>query len=129
MNEQLVNIPPTPDQQEFIKNLMAFAKTGDGTLIGRAPLTDDEDKGRMLIATNYAKKMAVDMRLINPFAYADHPDNTIHVCARKITGLYHLSIDKTGTQIVVSDIDTPKANAYIVYVPHKEKLVSFLNIT
>ena len=58
MAEQLVNIPPTPDQREFIKKLMQFAKTGDGSLIGRPPLTDEEDRGRMLIATNYAKKMA-----------------------------------------------------------------------
>ena len=28
----LVNIPPTPDQQEFIKKLMEFAKTGDGDI-------------------------------------------------------------------------------------------------
>jgi N12 class adenine-specific DNA methylase len=54
--EQLVNIPPTPDQQEFTKKLMAFAKTGDAELIGRLPLTKEEDKGRMLIATNYAKR-------------------------------------------------------------------------
>src|SRR6266536_6593467 len=27
--EELVNIKPTEDQQKFIKNLMAFAKTGD----------------------------------------------------------------------------------------------------
>lgn len=51
---------------------MAFAKTGDATLIGRRPLTEDEDKGRMLIATNYAKKMAADMRLIDPYKYDDH---------------------------------------------------------
>ena len=67
LDEQLVNIPPTPDQQEFIKKLMAFAKTGDGELIGRLPLTKEEDKGRMLIATNYAKKMAADMRLDQSF--------------------------------------------------------------
>ena len=58
LHEQLINIPPTPDQQEFTKKLMAFAKTGDAELIGRLPLTKEEDKGRMLIATNYAKKMA-----------------------------------------------------------------------
>ena len=128
LNEQLVNIPPTPEQQVFIKNLMAFAKTGDGTLIGRMPLSADEDKGRMLIATNYAKKMAVDMRLINPFNYADHPENKVNICARKIAGLYQLSNDKKGTQIVFSDIGTPKPNAFNVYDALKEKLIADFSI-
>ena len=34
LSETLVNIHPTPDQQEFIKKLMKFAETGDATLIG-----------------------------------------------------------------------------------------------
>ncbi|ULT42555.1 hypothetical protein KRR40_02840 [Niabella defluvii] len=33
--EILYNIPPTPDQAEFIQNLMEFAKSGDATLLGR----------------------------------------------------------------------------------------------
>ena len=79
---------------------MAFAKTGDGELIGRLPLTKEEDKGRMLIATNYAKKMAADMRLINPFIYEDHPNNKVNVCARKVAELYQLSNEQKGTQII-----------------------------
>ena len=54
--ETLVNIEPTPDQQEFIKKLMHFAETGDATVIGRAPLTKEEDNARMLIATNLRQK-------------------------------------------------------------------------
>ena len=128
LDEQLVNIPPTPDQQEFIKNLMAFAKTGNGELIGRLPLTKEEDKGRMLIATNYAKKMAVDMRLINPFIYEDHPNNKVNVCARKVAELYQQSDEKKGTQIVFSDIGTPKPEAFNIYDALKDKLVSDFSI-
>jgi N12 class adenine-specific DNA methylase len=75
LDESLVNIKPTPDQEDFISKLMAFAKTGDATLIGRKPLTKEEDNARMLIATNYAKKMSADMRLINE-DYEDHPGKT-----------------------------------------------------
>ena len=91
LDEQLVNIPPTLDQQVFIKKLMAFAKTGDATLIGGLPVPKEEDKGRMLITTNYAKNMAADMRLITPFIYEDHPNHKVNVCARKVSELYHLS--------------------------------------
>lgn len=128
LNEQLVNIPPTPDQQEFIKKLMAFAKTGDATLIGRAPLTDEEDKGRMLIATNYAKKMSADMRLIDSTLYEDHPNHKVNVCARKLAEIYNQSLDKRGTQIVFSDIGTPKPDAFNIYDALKEKLVNDFDI-
>ncbi|HLP37761.1 helicase-related protein [Lacibacter sp.] len=123
LDEQLVNIAPTPEQRVFIQQLMQFAKTGDGTLIGRAKLTDEEDKGRMLLATNYAKKMAVDMRLINDRVYSDHPDNKVNVCARKLAAIYHQTSSIKATQIVFSDIGTPKPDAFNIYHALKEKLV------
>lgn len=128
MDEQLINITPSPDQQEFIKKLMEFARTGDATLIGRLPLTREEDRGRMLIATNYAKKMAADMRLIDAFKYADHPNNKVNVCARKVAEIYTATTEHKGTQIVFSDIGTPKQNAFNIYDALKEKLIRDFNI-
>ena len=122
LEETLVNIHPTPDQQDFIGRLMKFAETGDATLIGRAPLSPEEDNARMLIATNYAKKMSADMRLIDP-DYEDHPDNKVNVCARKIAEIYHLSNEHKGTQIVFSDIGTPKPGVFNIYDALKQKLV------
>jgi N12 class adenine-specific DNA methylase len=128
LNEQLVNIPPTPEQADFIKRLMAFAETGDATLIGRPPLSEDEDKGRMLIATNYAKKMAADMRLIDSYKYEDHPDFKVNVCARKLAELYNDSQSQRGTQIVFCDIGTPKPDAFNIYDALKNKLVDDMAI-
>lgn len=128
IDETLVNIKPTPDQQDFIKRLMQFAKTGDGTLIGRRPLTKDEDKGRMLIATNYAKKMAVDMRLVNPDKYGDHPGNKVNVCARNVAEIYHESTPHKGTQIIFCDIGTPKTDEFNVYDAIRDKLINDFNI-
>lgn len=128
LNEILVNLKPTPEQSDFIQRLMQFAKTGDGGLIGRAPLSSDEDKGRMLIATNYAKKMATDMRLINPFLYGDHLDNKVSACARKVAELYQESKEYKGTQIIFSDIGTPKPGAFNLYDALKDKLVQDFNI-
>jgi hypothetical protein len=124
LNETLVNIKPTPDQSAFIKKLMQFAKTGDATLIGRMPLTKEEDKGRMLIATNYAKKMAADMRLIDPYLYEDHPNNKVNVCARSVAAIYEQSQEHKGTQIIFCDIGTPKENAFNIYDALKEKMMS-----
>ena len=50
-NEILHNIPPTRQQTEFIERLVQFAKSGDATLLGRLPLSEREEKAKMLIAT------------------------------------------------------------------------------
>ncbi|SFQ30556.1 helicase-related protein [Parafilimonas terrae] len=128
LNETLVNIKPTPEQTEFIKKLMQFAKTGNGELIGRRRLTPEEDKGRMLIATNYAKKMAADMRLINDAVYSDHPDNKVNSCARKIAEIHKETEAHRGTQIVFCDIGTPKSDAFNIYDALKQKLTRDLGI-
>lgn len=127
LNETLVNIKPTPEQSEFIKKLMQFAKSGDATLIGRAPLTASEDNARMLIATNYAKKMAADMRLISP-EYSDHPDSKVNTAARKIAKIYQESAPHKGTQIAFCDIGTPKPGEFNIYDALKEKLVRDMGI-
>lgn len=75
-NEILHNIPPTPEQEEFIQKLMEFAKTGDATILGRLPLSETEEKAKMLIATDYARKMALDMRMVDPTC-EDHPDRNM----------------------------------------------------
>lgn len=124
LSEELVNIKPTPDQEEFIKKLMLFAQSGDGTLLGRGPLTEEEDKGRMLIATNYAKKMSADMRLVNEYLYEDHPNHKVNVCARKAAELYNESMEVRGTQIIFSDIGTPKNDSFNLYDALKDKLMS-----
>ncbi|MGF7079702.1 helicase-related protein [Mucilaginibacter sp. UYCu711] len=123
LNEQLVLIQPTPDHIEYIGKLMEFARTGDATLLGRPPLTADEDSARMLIATNYAKKMAVDLRLIDEDKYGDHPDSKLNVCARKVVEIYHDSQEHRGTQLIFCDIGTPKPDEFNVYDALKEKLI------
>ena len=121
-NEILHHIPPTPDQEDFIGRLMKFAQTGDATLLGRPPLSETEEKAKMLIATDYARKMALDMRMVDP-AYEDHPDNKASHCARMIAEYYHKYEAQKGTQFVFSDLGTyqPGEN-WNVYSEIKRKL-------
>ena len=121
-NEILHNIPPTPDQEYFIKQLMEFAKTGDATLLGRPPLSETEEKAKMLIATDYARKMALDMRMIDP-NYEDHPDNKASHCAKMIAEYYHKYDAHKGTQFVFSDLGTYQpGDGWNVYSEIKRKL-------
>ena len=121
-NEILHHIPPTPDQEHFIKQLMEFAKTGDATLLGRGKLSETEEKAKMLIATDYARKMALDMRMIDP-AYEDHPDNKASHCAKMIAEYYHRYDAQKGTQFVFSDLGTYQPGGWNVYTEIKRKLV------
>ncbi|WP_195392775.1 N-6 DNA methylase [Bacteroides thetaiotaomicron] len=121
-NEILHHIPPTPDQEYFIKQLMEFAKTGDATLLGRMPLSETEEKAKMLIATDYARKMALDMRMIDP-NYEDHPDNKASHCAKMIAEYYHKYDAHKGTQFVFSDLGTYQpGDGWNVYSEIKRKL-------
>ncbi|CAA7193969.1 N-6 DNA methylase [Chryseobacterium potabilaquae] len=121
-NEVLYNIPPTPDQEAFIQSLMQFAKTGDATLLGREPLSQREEKAKMLIATDYARKMSLDMRMVSGI-YDDHPDNKASHCAANIAKYYNQFNAQKGTQFVFSDLGTYKPGEWNVYSEIKRKLV------
>ncbi len=121
-NEILHNIPPTPQQEEFIQKLMEFAKSGDATILGREPLSETEEKAKMLIATDYARKMALDMRMISP-AYEDDPNNKASHCAKMIAEYYHKYDAQRGTQFVFSDLGTYKPGEWNVYSEIKRKLI------
>ncbi|RYJ51358.1 DNA methylase [Flavobacterium petrolei] len=121
-NEILYNIPPTPDQTAFIQNLMDFAKSGNATLLGRAPLSQREEKAKMLIATDYARKMSLDMRMVGG-RYDDHPDNKASHCATNIAKYYNKFNAQKGTQFIFSDLGTYKPSEWNVYSEIKRKLV------
>ena len=121
-NEVLYNIPPTPDQEDFIKKLMEFAKSGNASLLGRAPLSPSEEKAKMLIATDYARKMSLDMRMVSG-AYDDHPDNKASHCAANIAKYYNQYNAQKGTQFIFSDLGTYKPGEWNVYSEIKRKLV------
>ena len=124
----LLNIKPTPDQEEFILRLMEFAKSGDFRVIG-IPMPDDPDRrkkmemAKMLYATDMARKMSLDMRLIDP-SYGDHPRNKASRCAALVKEYYDKYDAQKGTQLIFSDLSTWQNNdAWSVYSEIKHKLV------
>jgi len=127
-NEILHNIPPTPQQEEFIQKLVHFAKTGDATVLGREPLEKGEENAKMLIATDYARKMSLDMRMIDKDKYEDHIDNKASHCAMKLAEYYKKYNEHKGTQFVFSDLGTYKPGEWNVYSEIKRKLVEDYHI-
>ena len=121
-NELLHHIPPTPQQEVFIQKLMEFARTGDATLLGREPLSEREERAKMLIATDYARKMSLDMRMISP-SFDDHVDNKASHCAKLLSDYYQKYDAQRGTQFVFSDLGTYKPDDWNVYAEIKRKLI------
>ena len=121
-NEILHNIPPTPAQEAFTEKLMKFAESGDATILGRTPLSETEEKAKMLIATDYASKIALDMRMIDPNAEYD-PNNKASHCAKMIAEYYRKYDAQKGTQFVFSDLGTYKPGERNVYSEIKRKLI------
>lgn len=77
----------------------------------------------MLVATNVARKMALDMRLLGD-KFSDDAENKASICARTIYEYYMRSNENRGTQFVFSDLGTYKPNEWNVYTDIKEKLVN-----
>ena len=77
----------------------------------------------MLIATDLARKMSLDMRMIDPMKYADHIDNKASHCAKLLSEYYRKYDEQKGTQFVFSDLGTYKPGEWNVYSEIKRKLV------
>lgn len=120
---RLMHIEPTPDQEEFIHTLMKFAETGDFSLIGINNPTQQQQMAKMLYATDLARKMSLDMRLIDP-SYGDHPRSKASMCAKMVAQYYHKYDAVKGTQMIFSDLSTWQNDGkFNIYEEIKRKLV------
>ena len=99
----LKTIPATPEMEEFLPKLIQFANTKDAGLLDRPPLSYEEEKAIGLIVTDYARKMSLDMRMIDPEKYNDHPNNKASQCAELVAGFYNKFKEQKGTQFIFYD--------------------------
>lgn len=123
-NVVLFTTKSTPEQGEFQNKLVEFARTGDGELIGKPGRKyEGSQSGRMLVVTDLARKAAIDMRLIDPEKYHDHPENKLSEVAGNVASFYYKYNEHRGTQMVFLDIGTYKPDRWNAYGELKRKLV------
>ena len=81
------------------------------------------------LTTDYARKMSLDLRMIDEKGYSDHIDNKASHCAKMLNDYYQKFDAQKGTQFVFSDLGTYKPDGdFNVYSEIKRKLVEYYHI-
>lgn len=108
---------PTPEQKEILESLSERAE-----LVRDKAVEPTEDN--MLKITNDGKKLALDQRLINEM-FPDDPNSKVNACVDNIFEIWEKSKENKSTQLVFSDMSTPKGNdEFNIYDDIKKKLIA-----
>ena len=123
MEEKLCTSPPTPEQEAFAEVLKEFAKSGDFTEV-EPYVNSTNDTAKMLIATDLERKLTLDMRILDPVKFHDHPTNKVSRCAADIADDYYKYSEYKGTQFVFTDLGSYRGDGSFSPVEElKRKLV------
>ena len=110
----VINIDPTPQQMAYTQKLINFTKTRNPVHVD-LQLDDAQVNALMLIATNLARKMSIDMRLIDEDRYSFEPAGKLSKLSENLAQEYSDSFHYKGTQLVFSDLGTPGGTGFSVY--------------
>ncbi len=110
-------IKPSPMQEDMIKSL---ADRAEEIRAGRV----DPSIDNMLKITNDGRKLALDMRLVNPLAPNSDTSKT-SICAQNVFSIWERTQGQRSAQLVFSDLSTPKGDgSFNIYDDLKAKLVA-----
>lgn len=113
---QVIKTIPSEEQKEILKSL---AERADKVRSNQVEPTEDN----MLNITNDGKKLALDQRLINPLL-PDNPDSKVNACIKNVFSIWEASEEKRSTQLIFSDMSTPKGDGgFNIYDDIRRKLV------
>ncbi|HGI4930928.1 TPA: helicase-related protein [Streptococcus agalactiae] len=115
-NFEVIKTKPTEEQKEILE---AISERADAVRNNQVEPTEDN----MLKITNDGKKLALDQRLINPLL-PDDPNSKVNVCVKNIFSIWDKTKEDSSTQLVFSDISTPKGDGeFNIYDDIRNKLV------
>ena len=109
-------VPPSQQQKKMINDLVERAEAVRSGSV-------DAEKDNMLNITNEGRKIALDVRVMDP-ALPDHPDSKINRCVRNVVKIYQETREQQSTQLIFCDSSTPKKGAFNVYDDIKGKLIT-----
>lgn len=103
---KLIISEPSDFQKQYMFEL---GERADKVRAGCDPSVDN-----MLKITNEAKLMAIDPRLLSD-DYPIHTDGKLFKCAEQVARIWEESEEQKSTQIIFSDVGTPKENQFDAY--------------
>lgn len=111
---KLIISEPSDFQKQYMFEL---GERADKVRAGCDPSVDN-----MLKITNEAKLMAIDPRLLSD-DYPMHTDGKLFKCAEQVARIWEESKEQKSTQIIFSDVGTPKENQFDAYHEMKRLLI------
>ena len=115
-NFEDIVLEPSSFQKEMIKSFAERAERVRGGSV-------DPKEDNMLKITNDGRYLALDERMINP-EMPDDGNNKATACANKAFEIWEETKDKSSTQLIFSDISTPKGDgSFSIYEDIRDKLI------
>ena len=107
---------PTEIQKEMVQELSERASKVHSGVV-------DPSVDNMLKITSDGRKLGLDQRIINP-DLPDEPDSKVNLCVDNIYSIWNDGKADRLTQLVFSDLSTPKEGVFSVYTDIRDKLIS-----
>ena len=98
-----ISTEPSEAQKEMVQSLAARAER-----VRRGEVEPTEDN--MLKITSDGRKLALDQRIANPLL-PDDPGSKVNACVDNVFNIWQESAETLGTQLIFSDLSTPKGKA------------------
>lgn len=118
---------PNEEQRVMLERLMDYASTGNWCVLGleeKAYQDNSKQGSTALIATNLARDISLDIRLMGATQFHDDPQNKINRCACRIAKYYKKYDEHRGVQFVFCDVSKSKdAKGWNMYDELREKLI------
>lgn len=83
----------------------------------------DSSEDNMLKITSEARKLALDMRLLDAELYVRADADKLMQVVERVDKIYHMEAKHKGTQMIFSDLGTPNGKGFSVYQELKDLLV------
>ena len=83
----------------------------------------DPSEDNMLKITSEARKLALDMRLLDAELYVRADADKLMQVVERVDKIYHVEAKHKGTQMIFSDLGTPNGKGFSVYQELKDLLV------
>ena len=110
-----------------LENYLDFISKRADLIKAHKPMTftrdNEEINDNMLLITTDGRKAALDLRILDENGHYRTYNSKVYKCAENVFHIYHKYNDSLATQIIFSDISTPKAS-FNIYDELKNILVS-----